>query len=187
MDRGTGYSVAVTRALQHRAANVNVPGAAGLPGGDRLEWVWLLHDDSEPAPDALEQLLRGAAETRSAAVLGPKVKDWADRQVILEAGITIDTVGRRITGIEPREVDQGQPDGDRDSLAVGSAGMLVRRDVWDSVGGFDTGMPLFREDIDFCWRGAAPGDPGPGVTVPARCPGERAARPRWPAPCATRP
>jgi GT2 family glycosyltransferase len=155
MDRGTGYSAAVRRALQHRAANVNVPagqGAAGMPGGDRVEWLWLLHDDSEPAPDALEQLLRGAAETRSAAVLGPKVKDWSDRRVILETGVTIDTVGRRITGIEPREVDQGQHDGDRDCLAVGSAGMLVRRDVWDSVGGFDTGMSLFREDVDFCWR-----------------------------------
>ena len=158
MDRGTGYGAAVTRALQHRAANASVPGAAGIPGGgERVEWVWLLHDDSEPAPDALEQLLRGAAETRSAAVLGPKLRDWSDRQVILEAGITIDTVGRRITGIEPREVDQGQHDGDRDTLAVGSAGMLVRRDVWDLVGGFDTGMPLFREDVDFCWRVHAAG------------------------------
>ncbi len=152
MDRVTGYGEAVTRALQHGAANVNVPGSAGVPGAERAEWVWLLHDDCEPAPDALEQLLRGAAETRSAAVLGPKVKDWADRQVILEAGITIDTAGRRITGVEPREVDQGQHDGDRDCLAVSSAGMLIRRDVWDSVGGFDTGMALFREDVDFCWR-----------------------------------
>jgi GT2 family glycosyltransferase len=157
MDRSSGYGAAVTRALQHRAANVNVPGAPGIPGGDHAEWVWLLHDDCEPAPDALEQLLRGAAETRSAAVLGPKIRDWADRQVILEAGVTIDTVGRRITGVEPREVDQGQHDGDRDGMAVGSAGMLVRRDVWDSVGGFDPAMPLFREDVDFCWRVHAAG------------------------------
>ena len=157
MDRSTGYGAAITRALQHRAANVNVPGAAALPGGDHAEWVWLLHDDCEPAPDALEQLLRGAAETRSAAVLGPKIKDWADRQVILEAGMTIDTVGRRITGIEPREVDQGQHDGDRDCMAVGSAGMLIRRDIWDSVGGFDPAMALFREDVDFCWRVHAAG------------------------------
>ncbi len=112
---------------------------------------------ASPAPDALEQLLRGAAEIKSAAVLGPKIMDWADRQVILEAGVTIDTAGRRITGIEPREVDQGQHDGDRDSLAVGSAGMLVRRDVWDEVGGFDTAMTLFREDVDFCWRVHAAG------------------------------
>ena len=152
MDRSTGYGAAVTRALQHRAANVNVPASRGLSPAEGVEWVWLLHDDSEPAPDALEQLLRGAAETRSAGVLGPKAKDWTDRDVILEAGVTIDTAGRRITGIEPREVDQGQHDGDRDCLAVGSAGMLVRRDVWDSVGGFDTGMALFREDLDFCWR-----------------------------------
>ncbi len=152
MERSTGYAMAVARALQHRAANVNVPGPASMPGGERAEWVWLLHDDCEPAPDALEQLLRGAAETRAAAVLGPKVKDWGDRQVVLETGVTIDTAGRRITGIEPREVDQGQHDGDRDALAVGSAGMLVRRDVWDDVGGFDTGLALFREDVDFCWR-----------------------------------
>jgi GT2 family glycosyltransferase len=152
MDRATGYGAAVTRALQHKAANVNVPGSAGVQQSERAEWVWLLHDDSEPAPDALEQLLRGAAETRAAAVLGPKVKDWGDRELIVEAGVTIDTVGRRITGIEPREVDQGQHDGDRDAMAVGSAGMLVRRDVWEQVGGFDTGMALFMEDIDFCWR-----------------------------------
>jgi GT2 family glycosyltransferase len=156
MDRATGYGMAVRRALQHRAANVSVPGPAGQPA-ERVEWVWLLHDDCEPAPDALEQLLRGSAETRAAAVLGPKVMDWSDRQVILEAGVTIDTVGRRITDIEPREVDQGQHDGDRDTLAVGSAGMLVRRDVWDSLGGFDTGMTLFRDDVDFCWRVHAAG------------------------------
>jgi GT2 family glycosyltransferase len=157
MERGTGYAAAVARALQHRAANAPVPSPASGPGGERVEWLWLLHDDFEPAPDALEQLLRGAAETKSAAVLGPKIMDWADREVILEAGVTIDTAGRRITGIEPREVDQGQHDGDRDSLAVGSAGMLVRRDVWDEVGGFDTGMALFREDVDFCWRVHAAG------------------------------
>jgi GT2 family glycosyltransferase len=156
MERSTGYAAAVARALQHRAANVPVPGPPGQDG-EQVEWLWLLHDDFEPAPDALERLLRGAAEIRSAAVLGPKVMDWADREVILEAGVTIDTAGRRITGIEPREVDQGQHDGDRDSLAVGSAGMLVRRDVWDQVGGFDTGMTLFREDVDFCWRVHAAG------------------------------
>ena len=134
-----------------------MPGPSGGRAGDRAEWLWLLHDDCEPAPDALEQLLRGAAETGSAAVLGPKLKDWTNRDVILEAGVTLDTAARRVTGIEPREVDQGQHDGDRDALAVSSAGMLVRRDVWDEVGGFDVGMGLFMDDIDFCWRVHAAG------------------------------
>ena len=157
MDRSTGYGEAIARALGHRAANVPVPAPAGSQGGERIEWLWLLHDDCEPAPDALEQLLRGTIETTSAAVLGPKLRDWSNREVILEAGVTLDTAARRVTGIEPREVDQGQHDGDRDTLAVSSAGMLVRRDVWEQVGGFDTGMALFMEDIDFCWRVHAAG------------------------------
>ncbi len=157
MDRKAGYGAAIAHALRHRAANTNVPGPAGLAPGERTEWVWLLHDDCEPAPDALERLLQGAADARSAAVLGPKVMDWADRRVLLETGITIDGAGRRITGIEPREVDQGQHDGDRDVMAVSSAGMLVRRDVWDQAGGFDPAMPLLRDDVDFCWRVHAAG------------------------------
>ncbi len=70
MDRSTGYGAAVARALHHRAANVPVQGG-GASSADRVEWIWLLHDDCEPAPDALEQLLRGVAETNAAAVLGP--------------------------------------------------------------------------------------------------------------------
>ncbi len=156
MERGTGYGVAVAKALRHRAANAHVP-LSGTSRDDRTEWVWLLHDDSEPAPDALEQLLAGTREAPAAAVFGPKIMDWSDRDVLLEAGTTIDRAGRRITGIEPREVDQGQHDGNRDVLAVSSAGMLARRDVWEQVGGFDPGMRLFREDTDFCWRVQAAG------------------------------
>ena len=156
MDRGTGYAAAVHQALRHRAATTHLPPSAGAPG-ERTEWVWLLHDDCEPEPDALEQLLLAADQVPATAVAGPKVMDWSDRDVLLEAGVGIDRAGRRITGIEPREVDQGQHDGDRDVLAVGSAGMLVRRDVWDQVGGFDPGMLLYREDVDFCWRVQAAG------------------------------
>jgi GT2 family glycosyltransferase len=156
MDRGTGYAAAVHQALRHRAATTHLPPPAGAPA-ERTEWVWLLHDDCEPEPDALEQLLLGADQVPAVAVLGPKVMDWSDRDVLLEAGVGIDRAGRRITGIEPREVDQGQHDGNRDALAVGSAGMLVRRDVWDQVGGFDPGMQLYREDVDFCWRVQAAG------------------------------
>jgi GT2 family glycosyltransferase len=156
MDRGTGYAAAVHQALRHRAAATHLPPSVGAPA-ERTEWVWLLHDDCEPEPDALEQLLLGADQVPAVAVLGPKVMDWTDRDVLLEAGVGIDRAGRRITGIEPREVDQGQHDGNRDVLAVGSAGMLVRRDVWNQVGGFDPGMLLYREDVDFCWRAQAAG------------------------------
>jgi GT2 family glycosyltransferase len=151
MEQDTGYGAAVASALQRPAARP----AGSTAGG--TEWIWLLHDDCEPAPDALEQLLAGAGRSRSAAVLGPKLKDLSDRRVVREAGITTDRAGRRLTGVEPGEIDQGQHDGNRAVLAVSSAGMLVRRDVWNQLGGFDDNLPLFRDDIDFCWRAHAAG------------------------------
>ncbi|HYX58190.1 MAG TPA: glycosyltransferase family 2 protein, partial [Streptosporangiaceae bacterium] len=155
MEQDTGYGAAVASALQRPAARPAGGYAGGSAGG--TEWIWLLHDDCEPAPDALEQLLAGAGRSRSAAVLGPKLKDLSDRRVVREAGITTDRAGRRLTGVEPGEIDQGQHDGNRAVLAVSSAGMLVRRDVWNQLGGFDDNLPLFRDDIDFCWRAHAAG------------------------------
>jgi len=119
---------------------------------DPIEWVWLLHDDSAPAGDCLRALLDTADDNPSAAILGPKVLGWHDRRLLLEAGVTVTGSGRRVTGLDKREHDQGQHDGVRDVLAVSSAGMLVRRDVWDALDGFDPALPLFRDDLDFCWR-----------------------------------
>ena len=156
MDQETGYGAAVARALQHSAARGPAPGPEGVPA-EGSQWLWLLHDDCEPAADALEQLLTAVGRSRSVGVVGPKLKDLSDRRVVREAGITMDRAGRRLTGVEPGEIDQGQHDGSRAVLAVSSAGMLIRRDVWDRLGGFDPNLPLFRDDIDFCWRAHSAG------------------------------
>jgi GT2 family glycosyltransferase len=164
MDSGTGYGAALSRALQHPAARAPVSASGPLDPmalqnlqDPPVEWIWLLHDDCEPAPDALEQMLRAASRSRPVAVLGPKLRDLADRRVLRETGVAIDRAGRRFTGIEPGELDQGQHDGNRSVLAVSSAGMLIRRDVWEQVGGFDPNLPLMRDDVDFCWRVHAAG------------------------------
>jgi GT2 family glycosyltransferase len=120
------------------------------------EWVWLLHDDSAPAPDALEQLLAVAERTPSADVLGPKHREWPSLRRLLEVGVTLSGTGRRETGLERGEYDQGQHDRVRDVLAVNTAGMLVRREVLESLG-FDERLPLFGNDLDFGWRAGRSG------------------------------
>ncbi|CAM3635436.1 glycosyltransferase [Nocardiopsis rhodophaea] len=146
--RDTGFGDAVRAGLRLPRARAEFPGAAP----DATEWIWLIHDDCAPAPDALQHLLLAANDNPRAVVFGPKLRDWYDRRLLVEVGVTIDGAGRRETGLEPREFDHGQHDGIRQVLAVSSAGMLVRRDVWDELDGFDRGLPLFRDDIDFCWR-----------------------------------
>ncbi|HEY5836864.1 glycosyltransferase, partial [Streptomyces sp.] len=128
-----------------------------MPYGEPVQWLWLLHDDCEPDPGALAALLRVADSSPSAGIVGPKLRSWYDRRQLLEVGVSIARSGRRWTGLERREQDQGQHDQVRPVLSVSSAGMLVRRDVWEELGGFDRRLPLMRDDVDFCWRAQAAG------------------------------
>ncbi|WP_162602336.1 glycosyltransferase [Nocardioides daejeonensis] len=120
------------------------------------EWVWLLHDDANPAPEALAALLRAAEET-GADVVGPKLREWPSLRRLLEVGVTITGAGRRETGLERGEYDQGQHDQVRRVLAVNTAGMLVRRSVLAALGGFDEELPVIGADLDFGWRASRAG------------------------------
>ncbi|MCW5253842.1 glycosyltransferase family 2 protein [Streptomyces sp. SHP 1-2] len=133
-----------------------------LPHGEPVQWLWLLHDDCAPEPDALSHLLRVVDNEyelgrEDVAVVGPKLRGWYDRRQLLEVGVSIANSGRRWTGLDRREQDQGQHDHVRSVLAVSTAGMLVRRDVFERLGGFDRRLPLMRDDIDLCWRAHAAG------------------------------
>lgn len=129
---------------------------AALESAPRTDWVWLLHDDCAPAPDALERLLDDASHT-GADVVGPKVREWPSMRRLLEVGVSVTGTGRRETGLEHGEPDQGQHDRPRDVLAVSSAGMLVKRETWDALGGFDPALPTYFDDVDFGWRVARHG------------------------------
>jgi hypothetical protein len=83
---------------------------------------------------------------------GPKLLGWHDRTHLLEIGISIAANGNRWTGLEPAEYDQGQRDGVHEVLAVSTAGALIRRDIFEQLGGFDPNLDLFRDDVDFGWR-----------------------------------
>ena len=39
-------------------------------------WLWILHDDSKPEPNALEQLAKAAEISPSLAIIGPKLLQW---------------------------------------------------------------------------------------------------------------
>ncbi|MFE7460797.1 glycosyltransferase [Streptomyces sp. NPDC057554] len=123
-----------------------------LPHGEPVQWLWLLHDDCAPEPDALAELLRVVDADRHATIVGPKLRGWYDRKQLLEVGVSIANSGRRWTGLDRREQDQGQHDQVRTVLSVSSAGMLIRRDVYEELDGFDPALPLMRDDVDLCWR-----------------------------------
>ncbi|GAA4434158.1 hypothetical protein GCM10023169_41420 [Georgenia halophila] len=120
--------------------------------GARAEWLWLLHDDSAPAPGALDQLLHAAESGRSVAVAGAKQRDWDDPDRLLEVGIRATRTARRVPEIEPGEIDQGQYDHREDVLAVGTAGALVRQAAWDQLGGTDPALGPFGDGLELSRR-----------------------------------
>lgn len=150
-----GFGRAVRRGLES-VGRIAAPDS-DESAGQFTQWVWLLHDDSAPDPTCLAALLKTADDHPSASVLGPKILGWHDRRLLLEAGVSISNSGRRLTGLERGEHDQGQHDGVRDVLSVNSAGMLVRREIWDLLGGFDPQLKLFRDDLDFAGARNVPG------------------------------
>nr|WP_261620950.1 glycosyltransferase [Pseudarthrobacter equi] len=141
-----GMGAAVSAALSELA-----PGGAARPDG-KPEWIWLLHDDAAPAPEALAELLGAVERAPSVTVAGCKQLDWHEERKLIDVGLSTSRWAERLTLIDADELDQGQYDGRSDTFAVNSAGMLVRRDVWDQLGGFDPGLPGTGDDVDFCWR-----------------------------------
>ena len=117
-----------------------------------VEWLWLLHDDSAPAPDTLQRLIETVDAGPSIGIAGCKQVSWADGRRLLDVGFTTSRFGARVTGVDVDDIDQGQLDHRSDVLAVGTSGMLVRRDLWDRLGGPDPALPNARLDLDLCRR-----------------------------------
>jgi GT2 family glycosyltransferase len=142
IDRESGFGAAIAHGISQLPALIK----------DSDEWIWILHDDCVLHPQALESLLAAIANRPSVVMAGPKLLGWHDRTHLIELGISIATNGARWTGLEPSEYDQGQHDGVKEVLSVSTAGALIRRDVFEELGGFDQNLELFRDDVDFGWR-----------------------------------
>lgn len=142
LDRSTSFG----QAVQYGISQLPAP----IEGVE--EWLWILHDDCALDPHALEELLAAVSDRPNIVMAGPKLLGWHDRTHLLEVGISIATNGSRWTGLEPHEYDQGQHDGNHEVLSVSTAAALIRRDVFEELGGFDVNLELFRDDVDFGWR-----------------------------------
>jgi GT2 family glycosyltransferase len=115
------------------------------------EWLWLLAHDNAPEPDALASLVGAVEVAPSVAVAGPKLMEWDRPDYIFSYGATMTNLGASIELVDS-ELDQAQYDRNSDVLAVAGNGMLVRRSVWEELGGFDPALPTIDAALDFCVR-----------------------------------
>ncbi len=161
----------VPRALadlaQRTAADVTEgtagPSEPGIRSGE--EWLWLLTDATAPHPRALAELVGAVRRSPSVGVAGPKVLDWANPRRLLEVGQLVTRAGRAISWPAPGEPDQGQFDTRTDVLCVGLPAVLIRRGLFERIGGFEPALGVAAAAIDLGWRAQLAGERV--VVVPA--------------------
>ncbi len=147
-DRDAGFGDAIALALGS---------SKKLTNDNHEELIWILHDDCAPTRAALQLLIEGLIDKPQVAFVGPKLRGWYDRKHLLEVGISIAVNGARWTGLDLREQDQGQYDQPTEVMSVSTAAMLVRRKIFEDLGGLDPNLALFRDDVDLGWRARVAG------------------------------
>jgi GT2 family glycosyltransferase len=113
------------------------------------EWVGFLNNDMWVEPSWLDGLLAPLTEKPQLVCLASRIKNWD--------GSALDFIGGGVSfhghGFQ---VDHGEASSIRDKprrllFACGGA-MLIRRDLFLEVGGFDPDFFAFFEDVDLGWR-----------------------------------
>lgn len=133
-------------------SEVNTGGSGGFKRGVELalaegtDWIWLLDDDAEPVPDALERLLAAApaAEAGTAALCSAVVHP--DGEVDAQHRCVL---GRFVVPLGPEAYEPGQH---ADVDCASFVGLLVRAGVARAIGPIRTEFFLGYDDAEWSLR-----------------------------------
>jgi GT2 family glycosyltransferase len=131
----------------------NVGFAAGNNAGARAAagaWLAFLNNDTEAAPDWLTRLHAASAAHPECALI-------ASRIVFMDAPQTLDSAGDgylRAGGAFKRGHGTAAGEFARPQEVFGACGaaFLIRRDVFDALGGFEDAFFMVYEDVDLSYR-----------------------------------
>lgn len=129
-----------------------------------VEYVWMLHGDARPRPDALKALVM-EADRFEASLAGSKLLVGGTTDTLESVGSATDVFGEPYTGLDEGEVDLEQYDVVRDVAFVSSVSMLVRRDLLRGLGGIDQKLAPVAAGLDLSQRVRVAG--GRVIVVPS--------------------
>jgi N-acetylglucosaminyl-diphospho-decaprenol L-rhamnosyltransferase len=126
----------------------------------RTPWIAPANADIELTPGAIAGLLTAAEADREAGVIAPKlilpdgtaqgsVQPFPLLGVALLLNLRLNLASERVA---ERLCLRWDPDRAAHVDWVTGAFLLVRREVYEHVGGFDERQWMYAEDLDLCWR-----------------------------------
>jgi GT2 family glycosyltransferase len=121
-------------------------------------YIWLLNNDARVAPDALTYMVAVLERHGAVGIVGTKVYYLDRPDVILSAGGVLDLeAGGAVRHIGGDREDEGAYDAPATVDWVAGCSMMVRREIFSSIGPFDDNYFLYFEDVDLCLRARAAG------------------------------
>ncbi len=133
---------------------VNLGFAEGCNVGMRNakgNYVALLNNDIEVDPNWLTELILVAQSDPRIAICASKIMMFHDKKVFNSAGGEYDVYGSgHDRGLY--EFDHGQYSRVEEVFFACGGAMLVRREILEDIGLFDSRYFIYGEDVDLCWR-----------------------------------
>ncbi len=132
----------------------------GFTGGNNIgikyalergaDYVLILNPDTIVEKNTVKNLLE-QAQKKSVDILGPKIYFHGSKKIWFAGGIMdLDNILGEHRGVD--EEDKGQYNKYSETDLVTGAAMLVKKEVFNSIGLFDERYFLYLEDLDFCLR-----------------------------------
>jgi GT2 family glycosyltransferase len=153
-DEDMGSDVASARTLEEAISTTDAD----------VDYLWLLHSDARPRPDALSALI-SETERNEASLAGSKLLIAGTMDELESVGGATDVFGEPYSGLDAGEIDLQQYDVVREVAFVQSASMLVRRDLARGLRGLDPLLPPVAAGLDFSQRTRLAG--GKVISVPS--------------------
>ncbi|PNQ72622.1 dTDP-Rha--alpha-D-GlcNAc-pyrophosphate polyprenol alpha-3-L-rhamnosyltransferase [Hanstruepera neustonica] len=118
----------------------------------------LLNSDVEVTPNWLDPVIKEFNTNPSTSIIQPKILDYKNKSYFEYAGAAggfIDKFGYpycRGRIFNTIEKDEGQYDDNSEIFWASGACMFIKKEVFDSLNGFDESFFAHMEEIDLCWR-----------------------------------
>ncbi|MGH3832618.1 MAG: glycosyltransferase family 2 protein, partial [Pseudonocardiaceae bacterium] len=137
--------------LIRSATNLGFAGGCNLGAAQATgSVVAFLNSDARPHRDWVRAAIKALAESPDIAAVASKVLDWDGKRIdYVDGGLTWYGMGYKPHVGKP---DDGAHGTARDVLFGTGAALLVRREVFERLGGFDERFFMFCEDVDLGWR-----------------------------------
>ncbi len=114
-------------------------------------YIFVVNNDCIVAPDALKKMV-GAAMSRGAGVVSPKIFDFCNPKIIQCAGYKNLHLLAQGIPVGEGERDEGQYENEKYMNAAPGCALLLSRLLCEEVGLFDENFFAYSEELDLCRR-----------------------------------